>query len=97
MPKYKLPIEDRFKDKYEINESGCWEWNGALCVNPEHLFLGTKGENLEDAIAKGRRYKSICPSTTNYKKGCRCDGCKGLIRQAWLKRKLKKRIIFNKI
>lgn len=25
------------------------------CVNPEHLFLGTQQQNLEDAIAKGRR------------------------------------------
>lgn len=24
------------------------------CINPEHLFLGTKGDNIRDAIAKGR-------------------------------------------
>jgi len=25
------------------------------CVNPDHLFLGTQADNLQDCIAKGRR------------------------------------------
>ena len=27
------------------------------CVNPHHLFLGSQQNNIDDCIAKGRRYK----------------------------------------
>lgn len=29
------------------------------CVNPEHLFIGSQGDNIRDAAAKGRMAKSI--------------------------------------
>lgn len=33
-----------------------------LCVNPEHLFIGTQKQNMEDMINKGRK---ISPHGTN--------------------------------
>lgn len=32
----------------------CHHCDTPLCVNPSHLFLGTQGENLQDASRKGR-------------------------------------------
>ncbi len=32
----------------------CHKCDVKLCINPEHLFLGTQKENIEDATRKGR-------------------------------------------
>lgn len=32
----------------------CHRCDNRRCINPEHLFLGTQADNVEDMIAKGR-------------------------------------------
>jgi len=40
-------------DGYEICHN-CPDGDNPLCVNPEHLFVGTHKDNMLDCIAKGR-------------------------------------------
>jgi hypothetical protein len=35
-----------------------------LCVRPEHLFVGTRGDNARDAASKGRMRKKLSPEQT---------------------------------
>lgn len=51
----------------------CHHCDVRLCVNPDHLFIGTAGDNMRDCLRKGRHrrgetnaYKTHCPAGHEY-------------------------------
>ena len=49
---YSLHYDEDIKDLYV-----CHTCDEILCVNPEHLFLGTQQDNMDDMVSKGRSHK----------------------------------------
>lgn len=37
----------------------CHRCDNRRCINPDHLFLGTRKDNMQDAVAKGRQAKAF--------------------------------------
>jgi hypothetical protein len=71
----------------------CHKCDNRICVNPFHLWIGTPADNTHDAQKKGRLPKSIHPSASHYKNGCRCDECVNINRERAAKSMSKYRLI----
>lgn len=56
-------------DKPSADLHVCHTCDEGRCVNPGHLFLGTRSENMQDKISKGRDHnqkKTHCPRGHEY-------------------------------
>ncbi len=51
---HRLVCEQKYGRKLEDGECACHTCDVRCCINPEHLFVGTKKDNADDRDAKGR-------------------------------------------
>ena len=95
---------ERFKGAIPLGMCVLHSCDNKICVNPEHLFLGTNNDNTQDMMAKGRNHwlnmthcrrgHEFTPENTRInKEGHRkCRTCvRAAQRQYWPKSALRRR------
>jgi hypothetical protein len=54
-----------------------------LCVNPDHLFLGTQADNIKDMVQKGRHIGSFGWKASSLQKSARSE----MMKRVWAERR----------
>lgn len=70
-----------YKGKIPDGLLACHTCDNKICCNPNHIFLGTYKDNMQDAQKKGKMKAYNHPSYSYYANGCRCEDCRNCMRE----------------
>ena len=69
----RLVAAHRFSYELHFGDPGdlqvCHHCDTPACVNPQHFFLGTQSDNVQDCLRKGRAYIGGAPQRTHCRRG----------------------------